>query len=161
MAPNLLNQWRGNYLNHSLKGVSLVTFMLCSVEWVQPNSAGSNENTSWYSTRSQCAASTSSGDQESSLLKSNSSKQFTTSLPNCQPRGVGIMGLIGPPPAIAHPQGVQDTGNAATALATRVFFWRACKYAVLFCTTRTAFLLPFLNLVYMFCTVRPCGKEPS
>ena len=53
------------------------------------------------------------------------------------------------------------TGNAATTLATRVFFWRVCKYAVLFLTTMTAFLPPCLNLVYVFCTVRPCSKEPS
>ena len=34
-------------------------------------------------------------------------KQFTMSLPNYQPRGMGIMGLNQPPLAIAHPQGVQ------------------------------------------------------
>ena len=39
----------GICLNHSLKGVSSVTFIVCLVEWVQPNSVGSNENTSWYS----------------------------------------------------------------------------------------------------------------
>ena len=62
----------GIHLNHSLKGVSSVTFMICSVKWVQSNSAGSNENTSWYSSRSQWAASANSGVQESRPLKSNS-----------------------------------------------------------------------------------------
>ena len=32
-------------LNCSLKGVSSITFIICSMEWVQPNSTGSNENT--------------------------------------------------------------------------------------------------------------------
>ena len=62
----------GIHLNHSLKEVSSITFIVCSVEWVQPHSAGSNENTSWYLARSQQAASTSLGAQESNPLKSNS-----------------------------------------------------------------------------------------
>ena len=57
-------------LNCSLKGVSSVTFIMCSVEWVQPNSVGSNKNMSWYLARSWWAASTSSGGQESNPLKS-------------------------------------------------------------------------------------------
>ena len=36
----------GICLNHSLNGVSSVTFMECSVVWVHLNSAGSNENMS-------------------------------------------------------------------------------------------------------------------
>ena len=66
----------GIHLNCSLKGVSSVTFMICSVEWVQPNSTGSNENTTWYLGRSQQAASTNSRVQESRLLKSNSSNNL-------------------------------------------------------------------------------------
>ena len=62
----------GIHLNHSLKGVSSVTFMICSVEWVQPNSAGSNKNTLWYLARSWWAASANSRVQESRPLKSNS-----------------------------------------------------------------------------------------
>ena len=62
----------GIHLNHSLKGVSSITFIVCSMEWVQPNSTGSNENMSWYLGRSQQAASASSGAQESKPLKSNS-----------------------------------------------------------------------------------------
>ena len=62
----------GIHLNHSLKGGSSVTFITCSVEWVQPNSAGSNENMSWYLARSQQAASANSRVQESRLLKFNS-----------------------------------------------------------------------------------------
>ena len=67
---------RGIHLNHSLKGVSSITFIICSVEWVQPNSAGSNENTSWYSARSQWATSANSGAQVSRPLKSNSSNSL-------------------------------------------------------------------------------------
>ena len=52
-------------------------------------------------------------------------------------------------------------GDTATTLATGVFFQRVCKYAVLFLTTATAFLLLGLNSVYVFCIVRPCSKEPS
>ena len=66
----------GICLNSSLKGVLSVTFIVCSVEWVQPNSTGSNENTSWYLARSWQAASTNSGAQESRLLKSSSSNSL-------------------------------------------------------------------------------------
>ena len=66
----------GNHLNHSLKGVSSVAFIMCSVEWVQPNSAGSNENTSWYLARSWWAASTNPRGQESNPLKSSLSNSF-------------------------------------------------------------------------------------
>ena len=56
VTPNLINQWRGNSSKLFLiKGVSSVIFIVCSMEWVQPNSAGSNENTSWYLAKSQCA----------------------------------------------------------------------------------------------------------
>ena len=51
----------GIHLNHSLKGVSSVTFIVYSMEWLQPNSVGSKENMSWYSAKSQHAASASSG----------------------------------------------------------------------------------------------------
>ena len=134
--------------------------MICSVEWVQPNSAGSSENTSWYLAKSQWAASANSRVQESKLLKSNLSNNFpclclTVSLevwkladlpiPSCNPLDLG-----GP-----------DTGNTATTLATGVFLLMVCGYVVLFHTTTTAFLLLFLNLVYVFCTVRPRGKVPS
>ena len=63
-------------LNHSLKGVSSVTFIVCSVEWVQPNSTGSNENISWYLAKSWPVASASLGGQESKPLKSSSSNNF-------------------------------------------------------------------------------------
>ena len=82
MAPdsNISHRWLltfstkggGICLNCSLKGVSSVTFIICSVEWVHPNSVGSRENTSWYLAKSWHAASASSGVQESRLLKSNS-----------------------------------------------------------------------------------------
>ena len=73
---------------------------------------------------------------------------------------MGIMGLVSPPSNYTSSGGL-GTGNAATALAMGVFFWRVCEYAVLFLTTTTASLLPPLNLVYVFCAVSPCSKEPS
>ena len=36
----------GICLNHSLNGVSSVTLIVCSVEWVHPSSGRSNENMS-------------------------------------------------------------------------------------------------------------------
>ena len=83
-------------------------------------------------------------------------KQFTMSLPNGQSGGMGIMGLTSPSGNCSSSGGL-GTGDAATTLATGVFFQRICEYGVLFLTTMTVFLLPCLNLVYMFCTVRPCG----
>ena len=87
-------------------------------------------------------------------------KQFTMSLPHSQSGGMVILGLISPFQQLHFFKGF-GTGNVATTLATGVFFWRLCEYAMLFLTTTFAFLLPCLNLVYMFCTVWPCGKEPS
>ena len=116
---------RGIHLNHSLKGVSSVTFMICSVEWVQPNSAGSNENTSWYLARSRLAASANSGVQESRPLKSNSLNNLaclclTVSL------GVWKSGDLSAPSLNPSYSGVWATGNAAATLATGVFFQRVC-----------------------------------
>ena len=51
----------GIHLNHSLKGVSSITFIMCSMEGVQPNSTGSNEIMLWYLARSWQAASASLG----------------------------------------------------------------------------------------------------
>ena len=66
----------GIHLYCSLKGVSSVTFIICSVEWAQPNSAGSNENMSWYLARSWWAASTNFGVHESRPLRSNLSNNL-------------------------------------------------------------------------------------
>ena len=72
-----LTNSRGIHLNHSLKGVLSVTFIMCSMEWVQPNSVECNDNTFWYVARSWWAASASSGAQESKLLRSNSSNNLS------------------------------------------------------------------------------------
>ena len=61
----------GNHLNHSLNGVSSVTLITCSVEWVQSSSRDSKEKMSWYSTRREWAGSASSGSQDPRPLKSN------------------------------------------------------------------------------------------
>ena len=112
----------GIHLKCFLKGMSLlVTFMVCSVEWVEPNLAGFNENTSWYLARSWCTASTHSGAQESRLLKFNSSNNLpclclTVSL------GVGESCNSSTPYNNCSPSGSLGTGDAATTLATRVFF---------------------------------------
>ena len=115
MAPdtNISCRWfltsstngRGICLKDSLKGVSSVTFIICSVEWVQPNSAGSNENTSWYLAKRQQAASASSGAQESRPLKSNSSNNLPCL---CLTVNLGVWESwdSSAPPAIALPQGV-------------------------------------------------------
>ena len=117
---------RGIHLNHSLKGVSLVTVIVCSMEWVQPNSVGSKENTSWYLAKGQHVASASLGVQESRLLKSNSlnnlhSLWLTVSL--------GIWGSWGSLSLFNNcsPSGGLGTGDAATTLATGVFFQRVYK----------------------------------
>ena len=115
----------GIHLNHSLKGVLSVTFMICSVEWVQPNSAGSNENTLWYSARSQQATSANSGVQEYRLLKSNS----LNNLPSlCLTDSLGVWKLEDSLVLSHHhlDLGGFGTGNAATALATGVFYRRVC-----------------------------------
>ena len=111
----------GIHLNHSLKGVSSVTFMICSVEWVQSNSTGSNKNMLWYLARSWQAASTNSGVQESKPLKSNSLNNLpclclTVSL------GVWKSGDLLVPSCIPSDLWGSGTGNAAATLATGVFF---------------------------------------
>ena len=111
----------GICLNCSLKGLSSVTFIVCSVEWVQPNSIGSKENTSWYLAKSQHVASVSSGVQESRPLKSNSSNSLpclylTVSL------GVWESLNSSAPSNNCSPSGGLGTGDAATTLATGVFF---------------------------------------
>ena len=92
----------GICLNHYLKGVSSISFIMCSIEGVQPNSTGSNEDMSWYSARRQQAASASLGTQESNPLKSNSSN----SLPClCLTVNLGVWGPWGSssPPATRPP----------------------------------------------------------
>ena len=86
----------GIHLNHSLKGLSSVTFIVCSVEWVQPNSMGSNGNMSWYLAKSQQAASASLGGQESNPLKSSSSNNFPCL---CLTVNLGVWGSWGLPPS--------------------------------------------------------------
>ena len=110
----------GICLNCSLKGVSSVTFMICSVEWVQPSSTGSNENISWYLARSWQTAFANSGIHESRPLKSNSSNSLpclclTVSLE------VWKLGDLLVPSCNPSDSGGSGTGNAAATLATGVF----------------------------------------
>ena len=116
----------GIHLNCSLKGVSSITFIVCSVEWVQSNSAGSNKNTSWYLAKSQWAAFTISGGQESNSLKSSSSNSFPC---HCLTVSFGAQGSWGSfsPSSNWAPTGDSGNGVTKTALATRAFFQRVCK----------------------------------
>ena len=149
---------RAIHLNHSLKGVSSVTFIMCSIEWVQPNSTGSNENTLCYSARSQQAAYAISGGQESNPLRSNS----LNSLP-CLPKSIWGYGDPGAchPPVTGHPWVVQAL--VVPQLPWPLGFSSGGSVSKLCCSLspQLPFLLPHLNSVYMFCTVRPYGKESS
>ena len=87
----------GIYLNCSLKGVSSITFIMCSIEWVQPNSTGSNENPLWYSARSWQVASANPGCQESNPLKSRSSNSFPCL---CLAVNLGVWGSWGLSPLL-------------------------------------------------------------
>ena len=109
---------RGICLNHSLKGVPSITFIMCSVEWVQPNSTGS-----WYLAKSQWAASANSGSKESRPPKSNSSNNLPCL---CLMVSLGALGSLGSsaPSSNCTSSGGSGTGDTATTLATRVFFWR-------------------------------------
>ena len=115
---NSLTSGGGIRLNLYLKGVSSITFIMCSVEWVQPNSTGSNENTSWYLARSWQVASASSRAQDSKPLRSN-----LNNLPClCLTFSWGVWGLWGSstPSYNWTSSGGLGTGNAATALASGV-----------------------------------------
>ena len=113
----------GICLKRSLNGVSSVTLMVCSVEWVHPSSAGSNENTSWYSARSWWAFSTNLGAQASKPPKSNSSN----SLPHLcliVNFGVGRSAHTSSGTGRLPGSGVLVSNCTGTALATDIFFRR-------------------------------------
>ena len=131
MAPdsNISSRWlwtsstkgEGIHLNHSLKGVSSVNLIICSVDWVQPNLAGSNEKILWYSAKSCWAESASSGGPNSNPLRSSSSNSFPCL---CLMVNLGVWGLWG----LFSPSGnlvstsSSGTTVTSTVLATRVFF---------------------------------------
>ena len=94
--------------------------MICSVEWVQPKSAGSNENTSWYSARSRQAASANSRVQESRPSNSDLSNNFPCF---CLTVSLGVWKSVDLPIPSYNPSdlGGPGTGNGAAALATGVF----------------------------------------
>ena len=66
----------GICLNHSLKGVSSVTLIMCLVEWEQPNLPGSNEKTLWYLAKSHWTESVNSRGHDSNPLRSSSSNSL-------------------------------------------------------------------------------------
>ena len=117
---------------------------------------------SWYLAWSQQAVSASSGAQESRPLKSNLIKQFTMSLPNWLVWGYGDHGTHQPPSSNCSSSGASGTGDASYHpghwgfLPEGLWSMQCCSLP-----PWLPFLLPGLNSVYVFCTVRPCGKEPS
>ena len=121
VIPNLFIHWGWDHLNCSLNVVSSVTFIVCSVEWVQPNSAGSNKNMSWYLARSWQAVSYSSRIHESRPLRSNSSNNLPCL---CLTVSAEVGELWDSPTFSSNfsPLGGSGTGNATTTLATGVFF---------------------------------------
>ena len=81
-----------------LKGVSSLTLIVCSVEWVQPNSTGSNKKTPWYLAKRGQEESANSTGQDSNPLRSSSSNSFQGL---CLTVNLGVWGLWGsssPPP---------------------------------------------------------------
>ena len=111
----------GICLNHSLKRVSPVTLIVCSVGWVQPNSMGSSKKTSQYLAKSHWAASASSRGHEFYPLRSNSLNSLTCL---CLVVKLGLWGSWGSssPSHTLISGGVSSTTVVATALATRAFF---------------------------------------
>ena len=122
--------------------MSSVTFIMCSVEWVQPNSAGSNKNTSWYLARSWWAASASPGIQESKPLKSNSLDNIPCL---CLTVSHGVWGPWGSstPSCNWASSGGLGTGNTATALAT--WFSLGVSASTPYCSLAPQLLFTFLS----------------
>ena len=136
----------GICLNHSLNGVSLVTLITCSDEWVQLSSLGSNEKMSWYSAKRDWAESARLGGHDSNPLRSNSSNNisclcFTVSLGTWRPYAPSKASIT------SVCIGGSGTHVTAAALATRVFFLRVWGHTLLFLTTMVMFLLPSHNSV--------------
>ena len=156
VVPNLFNQQWGNASKSFLKGSVICNFyhmfrgmgkaQFCCIQWEHIMVFSQELADSILQLRA----------QESRPLKSNSLNNIPCL---CLMVSLGEWGSwdLSAPSSNCSSSGGLGTGNAATALAMRVFFQRVCEYAVLFLTTTTAFLLPCLNSVYMFCTVRPCG----
>ena len=111
---------RGICLNHSLKGLSSVTFIMCSVEWVQPNSMGSNKNTLWYLAKRWWVASTSSRGHSNPVYWIVFHAFAWLSIWGYEDPGAH------PPSCNWASMGGLSTGIATTVLATGVFFWRVC-----------------------------------
>ena len=113
----------GIHLNHSLTWVLSVTLIMCSVEWVEPNSVGSNEKTSWYLAKSCQVESTNSGGHDSNPLRSSSLNSFPGF---CLTVNLGVWGPWGSstPSSNLVSAGKSGTAVVATALATRIFFFR-------------------------------------
>ena len=113
----------GIHLNHSLKGVSSVTLVMCLVKCVQPSLLGSSKKTSWYSIKSDWAESANSRGHDAKPLKSSSSSNLPCL---CLMVNLGNWEVWGSSPPSNNWVFVSgsDTAVAATAHATRVFFLR-------------------------------------
>ena len=105
VVPNLLNQWWGNSCKSFLKGSVIHDFyhMFCGMgtaqfQWIQLEHVmvfGQEPASSVCQLRGP-------GIQATQV---QFIKQFTMSLPNCQPRGMGIVGLISPLQQLLFPKG--------------------------------------------------------
>ena len=83
---------------------------MCSIEWVQPNSAASNKNMSWYLARNQQVASASPRGQESNPLKSSSLNSFPCLCLTVNFGGMRMLGSHHHPPTTKPPWVVQALG---------------------------------------------------
>ena len=112
----------GIHLNCSLKGVSSVALIICSVEWVQPNSVGSNKKALWYLAKSCWTESVNSRGHDSNPLRSSSSNSFPCLCLTVNLVVWGPWGLSAPSGNLVSTGG-SGTAVVATTLATGVFSW--------------------------------------
>ena len=86
-----------SHLNHSLKGVSSITFNVCSVEWVQPNSTGIQwEHVMVLGQQFGEQHLPAQGPKSPTHSNPISLNNLPMSLPNSQSWGMGTLGLITP-----------------------------------------------------------------
>ena len=128
-------------LNHSLNGMSPVTLITCLLERVLPSLLGSREKMPCYSAKRDWVELASLGGQDSNPLRSNFLNSFS-----CLCSVVSFCGLIPWTPSNASfiPGPICGSGIqlAATALATRTFFFKVWGNTILFLITTVTLLLP-------------------
>ena len=128
----------GICLNCSLNGLSSVTLITCLVEWLQPSSLGFNKKISWHSAKRDWVVAANSGGQDSNLLRSSSSNNFSCL---CFTVNLGIYWPWSSSDASVKLISTDSSGIwvTTTALVMGVFFLRVWGYAMLFLTTTATF----------------------